>query len=1221
MNCTFIPRKILDELKTYKDGFNLFYKYGRDITKIPSKYKINFLDAKNAKELVKSFAGNINFDENEVFASKYLDYGISHDTQTDTYSITIAGTKYDLPKLPGNSNEDFGVYIQGRIPVLSNFAKDELLEAHKQDIPHFSKVIADVYKFASIQEDINEKEELLKYEEDATTRDNIQKAILDLIDQKNKEVLNIQSKYPKFNFPVSYFSETLSKTIANYGKLSDFEVIDIPHEDLEDFVILKEKHTNRVLALHAYAGYRYPNNNSNDRFGQGFLPPQELSKVQTLATTSDTISLKMYLANARLVQLNYDVIDVVSSSYYYSKDLDVPPLLVLDAPAFHQAIKPVFEYFINTAQYQKSILELYEGHQKLEKKNTLSNNIAEKRKAISIYLPQNVLDEIDKYIASNELSELKKYLFSLLKSKRKKIMSGEGKAELTALYELIQAVREENVGEKLKERNTDDASLISSFINDASNIDNYYVQTVMGIIKEKLFQVKQTLLPFSNKANQLVKKIIEEQTYYSHKVSFFPKGHTFFNNLISSDGRYSGLYIYVDPNEFNSAWANSKENKAGWNRLTQAEKEFSTFFTKQLKESYIAVYGEEAYNANWEDGRIPLMKKDVSLQTAEILNQAKDRNISSAYENLKDVMERAFGANENFAQVISETGDTGVPNYYMRGNKEEHEEHARELVLKYGGIETDLYKVLLATKSNLEKKKEFDEIEGYFQLIKHMASRDVSTDGITENKNTLKLLDNIYKYYFKQERQKLNAGNRKYKNYASLRKALKNIEYVDVDRIINMGMKLNTFVTMVLAPLNDVKNITQGFLRGLARGVAGTLSNLYGGEAPFTVSDFMRQWGLVTTLLFDVNRRDLVAQLLKVTNTFNADLSDFASPKFLETDKRFIMFRSGVFFMLNYIGDYVNRSAVTLAMIEKEIGLEAFSLDKNGNLVYDKTKDKRYQTPDGKLIVDTLIDNGYIYGIDDKMSNYYKKISNETYGSYDNETFRMINMYSLGRLLLQFRRYLPDYLYESFAKKKYVYNTGKYVVKNGKVVWEGTYEEGVMRSLISMFNPKVLREVLRESKTLDADVISRKRLNLAKFTADISFFIALYLLYSLLNGDFDDDEEEKKSKIWFLGNKVNTQAFRSLIFDSVQTINLNTYHALLKTPFLITTKLSKLVAVLNNLILAGQYGVLGQEKKAEKKAYKALDDFGDVVPVWNSAKKLKEQTEDILWSDVDETDE
>jgi hypothetical protein len=1220
MNCTFIPRKTLEQLKTYQDGINLFYKYGKDISKIPNKYKINFLDAKNAKELVKSFAGNINFDENELFASRYLDYGISYDASKDSYSITIGKTKYDLPKLQGNSNEDFGIYLQGKTPVLSNFAKDELLETHKQDIPHFSNVIADIYKFASIQEAIDRQEDLLKQEDDATTRDNIQKVILDLVDEKNTEILNIQSKYPNFKFPLSYFSDTLSKTISHYGRLVDFEVVDIPHEDLEDFIILKEKHTNKLLVLHAYAGYRYANSNSNDRMGQGFMPLQELNKVQTLATTSDTISLKMYLANARLVELGYDVIDVVSSSYYYSKDLDIPPLLVLDAPAFHQSIKPVFEYFIKTAPHQQSIAELYAGHRKLEKKNTLSNNIVERRKTISIYLPQNELAEIDKYIASNDLAGLKKYLFSLLKSKRKRIMSGEGKAELTALYELIQAVREENVGEKLKERNTDDASLISSFINDASNIDNYYIQTVMTIIREKIFQVKQTLLPFSNKANQLVKKIIDEQTHYLHKVSFFPKGHTFFNNLISSDGRYSGLYIYVDPNEFEGAWANSKENKAGWNRLTQAEKEFSTFFVKQLKESYEGVYGEEAYSANWEDGRIPLMKKDISLQTAEILNQAKDKDFKSAFDNVKDVMERAFGANENFAQVVSETGDTGVPNYYMRGNNEEHEEYARELVLKYGGIETDLYKVLLATKSNLEKKKEFDEIEGYFQLIKHMASRDVSTDGITENKNTLKLLDNIYKYYFKQERQKLNAGNRKYKNYASLRKVLKNIEYVDVDKIINMGMKFNTFVTMVLNPLNDIKNVTQGFLRGLARGVAGTLSNLYGNDAPFTVSDFIRQWALATSLLFDVNRRDVVAQLLKVTNTFNADLSDFANPKFLETDKRFVMFRSGAFFMLNFLGDYVNRSAVTLAMIEKEIGLEAFSLDKNGSLVYDKTKDKRYQTPDGKIIVDALIDNGYIYGIDDKMSSYYKKVSNETYGAYDNETFRMINMYALGRLLLQFRRYLPDYLYESFAKGKYVYNTGKYVVKNGKVVWEGTYEEGVMRSLISMFNPRVLREVLRESQTLDADVVSRKRLNLAKFTSDIALFISLYLLYSILNGDFDDDDDEKKSKIWFLGNKTNTQAFRSLIFDSVQTINLNTYQALFKTPFLITTKLSKLVGVLNNLTLAAQYGVLGNEKKASRKAYKALDDFGDVVPVWNSAKKIKEQTQDILWSDVDETD-
>lgn len=1241
-DCSIINKKAIEDAKKEfgENVYALIAKYG-SIDKIPASERLPYIErATNFEELYKAIITK-EFNELEPFYEFIFKNLIK--TKTDEHKGKIV--LYENPFI--NKTTELEIIdiseTKTRVGVIesasgmytpSDKLKESIIEDLKRNDITPANIVSGVYNLFGIMKEKKQVENRLstinsqlthlkadlsraKAKNDTAEEEHISARINkmrkqiealkeQLKDLSHREIVALNEKHV-VNAVQIIDKETLYENMSNIIDLTLYDPVNIPNASdfLKTFVVLKNRETGQLVLFYPFAG-RYDNRKTSI-MGRYSLPQDIAKEADLYANTSNFINMKMYLASLELLAMGYKIERSISSNVFQSFRYRDVPILELELCVFDNRVSALMNYVLG------SLTDI-----------TFASSIKKAREVIATPPDENIEEEINFFdsrlkivkvpeeeresyisdIRNGNYEAVLENLLSLANSNKKL----SNKEKMQAIVDMIARVQEKDLSEELKERVYDDPS-ISMWIKDANQVQNYWIQSIMDMVNEKLFITKKNLLPFYNKVNKITEKIIAQfpDEKMKNKVNPFADGSVFFKNLIADDstGEFAGRYIYVNP-ERGGKWAKSWANQKGWNNLSEAEKEFSELFTESIRKAYIDVFGENMYEAKWEDGLIPIMKKRESVQLKESL---KNKN----WEGVKEAFFRMHMFQNDFNEVISEASQkNGVPNYYMYTNKEEHAEEYYRAIGDYGAVEHDLYSILLRTVGNLEKKKNFDKIEGYFRIIRKLANKQTQDDGYTKNENTLKLLDAIYEKYWLQRNKRINTGNRRYNNEKTIRKILSKsgMSNVDIDNIFSAISKYSSMLTIALSPANDVKNFIQGFLRALSRGLSGTLNKLYGGDSPFTVQELLEGYKFVFSAIADKRKRELLGQLLKVSNMYQSDFMDFTDPRFKQTDERSYLFRSNVFYILNYLGDYANRGAVAYAIINKEIGIDAYTLDEENNLVYNEELDKRYHTEEGRMILEYIKSTGGTHGIDFRIANNMKRISNETFGSYDGETLRLIEQYSLGKLIMQFRRYLPDYLYESYAKGKYVRVNGKYKVIDGKVVWDGEYYEGTIRSMFSVINRKVLNKMEGD---VNYKMSKKQQENIAKLASDILFLIGIYLLYVWLSGVGDEDDD----KYGIFGNAKNKQRFYSMAFDFVQTINPNTFSSILNSPFAVGRTINRINSVMNNLFKASFYYIEGDSKKSEK----YLDGFEDglfkITPYASSYYKFRADLEDILWDTSD----
>ncbi|MDW8345310.1 MAG: hypothetical protein RML94_00030 [Bacteroidia bacterium] len=1237
-DCYFISNAALIEAKK-KFGHNIYRlisKYG-GIENIPDHHIIkDYRSASDLDTLYKRITSE-SFHDVDAFYNKAIYKTIKKNKDGQYEFVTPDGNRiviptYDLANLP---DYELGGYEVEKKFFPNEYTKRYIQKVLEDNNIHPVSVLYDIYPIFALKQQVSKLQvsllnlskkhaDIEAQEASSGTSDNsrsneILKQITDIgrqINDLNQQINEIRNK-PAAQYGLMLVSET--EVEHNLSHISDLSLYTpVPHSDIryksimKDFLVLRNNETGAILLVHPYS--KNYNNRKADRLGENIFPKEVAKELDMYANESNLISLKMYLAALETVQNAESVEGAMSINVFGHGYLDAPaPHITLEIPVFNQRFSATFDYILQTLNDDIFAQRLKTAREMLGKDTPKTLSDDEEVEFFRTRLNQlKTFSDKDKEeylerIKNGDYNYVLEKLLSIAKTKRK----SKNKVLVETVVTLINTIREKNLSEELRTHIYDDPS-ITMWIKDANQIDNYWIQSVMDFINEKLFITKEELLPVYNKINRLAHDIVKEKGDIALRGKVNPNfsGGEFFKNLIVKSGERAGRYIYVEPST-ESSWANSEENKRGWSKLTEAEKEFSRLFVQTIKKAYSEAFSEEQYAKNWEDGLIPIMKKKEGFQLIDAIKEGNLRGIG-------DALLRSHMHQTDFNQTFTETSSMGgVPNYYMYMNKDEHAELYYKAVNDFGAVEQDLYSVLLQTTTNLTKKKNFDKIEGYFQLVKTMAEKQTQDDGITQNNNTLNMLNAIYEKYFLQRNRKINTGNRRYNNVKTIRNILtkSGVSNVDIDNIFATISKYSSLLTVALSPINDLKNFTQGFLRAFSRGLSGTLTRLYGGNAPFTVKELLEGYQFVFSAIGDKRKRELLSQILKVSNMYQSDLTDFSTPRYKETDVRAYLFRSNVFFMLNYLGDYANRGAVAYATINKEIGMEAYSVDEYGQLVYDKTKDKRYQTEEGRQIIAFIQSQsqGGKYGIDYRMASNMKRISNETFGSYDSETLRLAEMYSLGRLLLQFRRYLPDYLYEAWGRGKYVRVNGSYKIVNGKVVWEGEYFEGIMRSMIWAINARLFN---KSKMVINHKMSEKRKQNMYKLLSDIMFFAAVYALYILFSGALDDDDE--KGDYGIFGNRKNKDRFYGMAFDFVQTINPNVFFSMLNSPFAAGKTLNKILAVFNNLWKAVFYGYIKDDDKKEQRYYNAFEEgIYKTVPYVSSAYRFKTDMEDILWDTSD----
>jgi hypothetical protein len=339
-----------------------------------------------------------------------------------------------------------------------------------------------------------------------------------------------------------------------------------------------------------------------------------------------------------------------------------------------------------------------------------------------------------------------------------------------------------------------------------------------------------------------------------------------------------------------------------------------------------------------------------------------------------------------------------------------------------------------------------------------------------------------------------------------------------VDPWINTMVALTTFNGLALNPFvastSFVINTAQLYTTAMANSLGGT--NYYGyKEANKAVALFHTPAGY--------KKMRALMEFYKVADMGEHEIAN--SPLWLQTNKNF--FQSHYMHKMNWLTDYNIRGIVMMAQMIKDGSFDAHEVNKEGNIIYNIKKDKRFYvagklTDEGKAKLDfmkkLMVQQGILEnekddikrGYDYDSARLFKWLSDKyIVGGIDPTTQTAMQSYTFGKLFNQFKQYLPDKVYNYIGKRAYSTAGGQIVYKNGMAVWEKAEIEGIFRSILS--GVKELRSAHKQGLTYGEawkNLSAVKKRNYVKLAADIAMFSILYGLYAGLTADWDDDDEE-----------------------------------------------------------------------------------------------------------------
>lgn len=233
----------------------------------------------------------------------------------------------------------------------------------------------------------------------------------------------------------------------------------------------------------------------------------------------------------------------------------------------------------------------------------------------------------------------------------------------------------------------------------------------------------------------------------------------------------------------------------------------------------------------------------------------------------------------------------------------------------------------------------------------------------------------------------------------------------------------------------------------------------------------------------------------------------------------------------NFASDKYARLVAVVAHMMHVGSWEAHSWDKEKRvIVYDQSKDKRWEGERGKAALKSMIEmqkEQGMLGLDDKklvVAHDQREIMRLKYiankyivGAYGAKERNMLSTHFVGRLAMLFNTYLTSRLQNAFQKAEYIQEGGWYKTRlvDGTYIteWESRFVEGYMNTMFTQFLPKVFYAIKDKNNVMTAwnSLNSAQKYNLHKMWT-MSAILMLFLLLSLGFKDPEDEERKRRKR-------------------------------------------------------------------------------------------------------------
>ena len=327
-------------------------------------------------------------------------------------------------------------------------------------------------------------------------------------------------------------------------------------------------------------------------------------------------------------------------------------------------------------------------------------------------------------------------------------------------------------------------------------------------------------------------------------------------------------------------------------------------------------------------------------------------------------------------------------------------------------------------------------------------------------------------------------------------------EMKDTSKVVTALRKLNSVLVLAFRPLQLIKELTVGQFTNFSRalGTVGssdklTLKNIY--KANTTIwGQSISKWAKAFTGNADIASYTLCESLNKIYGIANEDIARIVETS-MASRHGVLSNLSKYMYLANSVPDYFNRLTLFVAKMMEDGCFEAHSLDKDGNLIYDFKKDKRFSELnkyglnsnnksekyreqkglylamleqfqlEGRNYVDYDKDGNVIYKEFDraytsKQRNSIKEVADLAYGYYDHETKSLVDLGFFGLIYRQFQTFL--------TAKTNLWLKGRPSTK-GDNTSQGHYE------IVTINGEKCYRRLItKDNKVVDVKIIPESQL-------------------------------------------------------------------------------------------------------------------------------------------------
>lgn len=592
--------------------------------------------------------------------------------------------------------------------------------------------------------------------------------------------------------------------------------------------------------------------------------------------------------------------------------------------------------------------------------------------------------------------------------------------------------------------------LRGNYFDNPGNLESETLNTITKLVTEAYQNTRDEIQKKNVKVRKLVQKLKDEAKFGAFIENTFGNQVDLYKNMYKRTD--DGDIVFVDPSTLNGA-----------------EREFLEFMLNEMNKDRFPSKTQAQLDAmkNYGDSdyyRVPLCVGSSDSMISEnglmdmLASKLKYLVPKNAWELAKKKAEGIFDDKDN-TTINDDTEIMFKMTNMFDVNSERRISTIKKLDADRIPLELNFETLLLKHMFAYSVQRNMDDV---FPLIKSSIIH-IQTQGAQQNTEFDKDTQ-----YFKD-----------YVNNKIFNKSIVNKENEHWVRKANLVKQAASMFTLAMAPVQMFYQPLQGLWQTIS-----LLIRKPDGKNSFTFQNFIKAYKLVyKDLAHFSDNPTLCSALNELYGLNDMDMNTYVDR--ISTAKKGIWNMSNFLFKFASRPDYYNRLVIFTSQMMGDGCLEAHSVDKDGNLVYDWTKDRRFSkfaeavkngthnlNNDPEVVKQralyyavarqfvnehTKTPNGDLFELNmnkpmalpraytNKEAESMKSIADDIYGYYSHEKKSLIMSTAVGSLWLQFRTYWSgkknQYLAQGGVKLR---GNWEQVVQNGEKYYYQVNDNGVV---------------------------------------------------------------------------------------------------------------------------------------------------------------------------------